>query len=807
MSTNNQSREFFDLVKSIGECRSKQEEDRIVEGETVLLKSRLADPSSNPKKLREFLVRAIYVEMLGHDASFAYIHGVNLCHNKSLVAKRIGYLVCCLFLNPAESELMILLINTIQKDLKSTNLLEVSFALIVVSKLANIEMVPALTSLVTPLLGHQSELIRRRATIAFHRMVQVGGIEGIGNSAVHASLRKALGDSDPGVMAVGLNPIWEIAQADPQSCRDLVPSLIAIQRQILDHKLPRDFDYHRMPAPWIQIRLVSILGLLGEGDDAVSATLIDVLSETMRRADINSNAGAAVVFEVIKAAVRIAPSHTLLEHASLMIARFMQSESPNNRYLGVTCLSLLVGVNRAYANEHQVRVVECLEDGDETLRRRTLELLFKMTSTANVTVVIERMLTHLTSSIDAHFKRDLILKICQLAEQFAPSNEWYLSTINQVFLHDSPKGESLVPVSVSQNLTRLVAEQESVEDPSCDLRIIAANAYIGLLEIFLSTPEKNFSDSFLQLTVWMIGEFASLATVEGYSVDDVVDLLSDGLKIAPPASMGFFVSALSKLVVLGSEGARSGIEALFRKLQLSESLSADVRRRCAEGVYVLSLPKTVQQAILPLDGSCEDLDLRDFRFLHAFVTQARLGGAVREYAIPAAKSVVKEVSSSQIVPPNSHMSGLRFEAYEAYTVQHAPLVSPPAEQTEPVLGRPPDVPQLLLGAGRKWGPASSPQVDVSVPTNPSQPVSNQPAKQTPAKSAVASIAAQSEKQKIAAALFSGVPVKPVVVKPVVQKGEDSDLLDLGTTEHKGATDSTILRKGSRDSRSLSDLLG
>lgn len=157
MSGSHLSREFFDLVKSIGECRSKQEEDKIIETEIALLKSKLSDPQNlqNPKKLKEFLIRSIYVEMLGHDAStFAYIHGVNLSHNKNLIAKRVGYLVSCLFLDPS-NELMILLINTIQKDLKSSNSLEVAFALTVVSRLANEEMIPVLSSLVSPLLSHQ----------------------------------------------------------------------------------------------------------------------------------------------------------------------------------------------------------------------------------------------------------------------------------------------------------------------------------------------------------------------------------------------------------------------------------------------------------------------------------------------------------------------------------------------------------------------------------------------------------------------------------------------------------------------------
>ena len=45
------------------------------------------------------MIRAIYIEMLGHDASFAYIHAVNLAQSKILSIKRIGYLACNLFLN------------------------------------------------------------------------------------------------------------------------------------------------------------------------------------------------------------------------------------------------------------------------------------------------------------------------------------------------------------------------------------------------------------------------------------------------------------------------------------------------------------------------------------------------------------------------------------------------------------------------------------------------------------------------------------------------------------------------------------
>lgn len=45
------------------------------------------------KKLKEFLIRMLYVEMLGHDASFGYIKAVELTASANLLEKRVGMLV------------------------------------------------------------------------------------------------------------------------------------------------------------------------------------------------------------------------------------------------------------------------------------------------------------------------------------------------------------------------------------------------------------------------------------------------------------------------------------------------------------------------------------------------------------------------------------------------------------------------------------------------------------------------------------------------------------------------------------------
>jgi|EP00979_Chaetoceros_neogracilis_P007399 AP-4 complex subunit epsilon-1 len=77
MSGMHLSKEFFELLKSIGESKSKQEEDRIIQREIATLKKKMETKVSkaaigvgnppqnqlnaNKKKAKEFLVRLLYV--------------------------------------------------------------------------------------------------------------------------------------------------------------------------------------------------------------------------------------------------------------------------------------------------------------------------------------------------------------------------------------------------------------------------------------------------------------------------------------------------------------------------------------------------------------------------------------------------------------------------------------------------------------------------------------------------------------------------------------------------------------------------
>ena len=165
-------KEFFELVKAIGESKSKQEEDRIITEEVAFLKKKIVEPGIAKKKMKELVTRAMYVEMLGLDASFAYIRAVELCASTNIHQKRAGFLAASLFLS-REHEFRFMLVNQIQRDMNSSNQLEQCAALSAVCKIVTVDMIPAVIGDVIKLMKHEMDSVRKRSINALHRLYQV----------------------------------------------------------------------------------------------------------------------------------------------------------------------------------------------------------------------------------------------------------------------------------------------------------------------------------------------------------------------------------------------------------------------------------------------------------------------------------------------------------------------------------------------------------------------------------------------------------------------------------------------------------
>lgn len=72
-------------------------------------------------------------------------------------------------------------------------------------------------------------------------------------SFVDCFLGQALCDKDPSVMGASLCALQDVVSEDVQAYRNLVSSFLSILKQVVDGRLPSTFNYHKTPAPFIQV--------------------------------------------------------------------------------------------------------------------------------------------------------------------------------------------------------------------------------------------------------------------------------------------------------------------------------------------------------------------------------------------------------------------------------------------------------------------------------------------------------------------------------------------------------------------------
>ncbi|CAM6082363.1 unnamed protein product [Calypogeia fissa] len=651
------SKEFLDVVKAIGEAKSKAEEERIVTAEIETLKKKIACPDVPRKKMKEYIIRLVYVEMLGHAASFGYIHAVKMTHDDNLLLKKSGYLAVTLFLNE-DHDLIILIVNTIQKDLRSDNYLVACAALTAVCKLINEETIPAVLPQVVDLLSHPKELVKKKAVMALHRFYQRAP-----NSVSHLlpRIQKAVDDTDPSVCSAALCALYDVIITDPRPYKAMTFKFVNILKTVVEHRLPKSYDYHRTPAPFIQIKVLKILAKLGDGDKSTSELMYSVLGDVLKKADVASNIGNAILYECIRTITSIHPHTKLIGDVAEITSRFLKHDNHNLKYMGIDSLGRIIKINPDFVEEHQLAVIDCLEDPDDTLKRKTLDLLYKMTRSTNVEVIVKCMISYMRTTInDSHSKTEIASRIVELAERFAPSNQWFIQTMNQVF----ELAGDLVPAKVAHDLMRLIAEGAGEEDEDADsqLRSSAVESYLQLL------AEPKLPSILLQVICWVLGEYS---TADGsQSAIDIIGKLCDVIEAHPGDDVvkGYAITAITKICAFEISVGRKvhlypGCRAVIDELAASHS--TDLQQRTYELQAFLALSADVIGSVLPIDASCEDIEVdRSLTFLLGVVETALANGA-RPYISDHERDAggIGSLVSNH-VENGSHPASLKFEAYE-----------------------------------------------------------------------------------------------------------------------------------------------
>lgn len=100
-------------------------------------------------------------------------------------------------------------------------------------------------------------------------------------------------------------------------------------------------------------------------------------------------------------------------------------------YVALNTLNKVVSIDTSAVQRHRNIILDCLRDGDISIRRRALELSYALINESNVRVLIRELLAFLEVA-DDEFKLGMTTQISLAAERFAPNKRWHIDTVLRV---------------------------------------------------------------------------------------------------------------------------------------------------------------------------------------------------------------------------------------------------------------------------------------------------------------------------------------------------------------------------------------
>ncbi|XP_061170774.1 AP-4 complex subunit epsilon-1-like [Saccostrea echinata] len=508
-------RAFHGFIRSVCRCRNLAEERAFVSHELEQIKENLSRTGVSQDSVCDYLCRLVFCHILGYDVSFGLIYTLKLAQQGSGLEKRIGYTTAMLLLHQ-DDELTLLLMNTIQKDLHSTNILDNCIALSAVCHLvsSDINVISMFLPLVQKKLQHPRELVRMKAACCILRFIKT-----IPSYQRHLqdNIRKLLYDKDPGVMSIGIKIQLELLRGGNQNSQNLTSDLIKIQQQIMNRSLPASFEYHGIPLPWLQIDILRVLAVLGRESKKNSEDMYPLLRDLLDKINMREKMAYALMYECIVTITSIFPHQGLLSEASIRVKKFISSTSYVLKYIGVRALTHLITVSPESTTDCQMIVVELLDDPDPAIQSKTVDLLYSMANESNVKVVCSKLVEHLDRPGSNFTKSELVRKIVSLTEnKYNLDGGWVIDiTLMILKVESNNLPENLVERLLNNLVKILDLPVQSSRVPETIQHAVKKSVQ-GLFQ-------ENCSKELVCIATWILSECSSL--LKNMPEDKVMSLL------------------------------------------------------------------------------------------------------------------------------------------------------------------------------------------------------------------------------------------------------------------------------------------
>ncbi|KAA3680084.1 AP-3 complex subunit delta [Paragonimus westermani] len=205
------------------------------------------------------------------------------------------------------------------------------------------------------------------------------------------------------------------------------------------------------------IHSTSAMSLLYECINTVIAVLISISSGVP-----NHHASIQLCVQKLRILIEDSDQNFLISissgvpnhHASIQLCvqklRILIEDSDQNlKYLGLLAMTKILRYHPKSVQSHKDLIFRCLDDKDESIRLRALNLVHGMVSKSNLIEIVKFLIKHVNNTTDGtHFRNELVTKIVHICSrenyQYITSFEWYISVLVELAQIDGVRDGDLL---------------------------------------------------------------------------------------------------------------------------------------------------------------------------------------------------------------------------------------------------------------------------------------------------------------------------------------------------------------------------
>lgn len=575
-----------DMIRAIRACKTAAEERAVVRKECAAIRTSISE--NDPDYRHRNLAKLMFIHMLGYPTHFGQMECLKLIASAGFPEKRIGYLGLMLLLDERQ-EVLMLVTNSLKQDLNHVNQYIVGLALCALGNICSAEMARDLAPEVEKLLQNSNANIRKKAALCSVRIIRK--VPDLAENFMKPA-SALLSEKHHGVLIAGIQLCTELCKASTEALdfiRKYTKDLVRILKNMITSGYAPEYDVGGITDPFLQIRVLRLLRILGKGNADSSDIMSDILAQVATNTESNKNAGNAILYECVQTIMAIEAIGGLRVLAINILGRFLSNRDNNIRYVALNMLMKAVAVDFQAVQRHRATILECVKDSDASIRKRALDLVFVLVNDTNVKSLTKELLEYLEVS-DPEFKGDLTAKICAIVEKFAPSKLWYIDQMIKV----------------------LVEAGSYVTDDVCHTLIVAISNAMDLQgytvrSLYRASQHRNEYDSLVRVTIWCIGEYGEMLVNHAGELDgeepltvtesDVVDVIEALLKRST-TNMTTQAMALTSLLKLSSRFPPCSERIKGLIIQHKGNFALELQQRSIEFSSILHKHENIKSALV-----------------------------------------------------------------------------------------------------------------------------------------------------------------------------------------------------------------